>query len=175
MVQSLLYFCTRILNKITMKKTTSIVMMAIAVAMFILTGCKKDNDSAGEDIALGYYVEGDYNGLVSYSVMGQMMNEIDAVVTLEKDVDNTISITLPEIVEGMLSIPEISLSEVVISTTDKVVFTIEETEINTTIDSTNYVGTLNGVVDGDNLSLEYSVKPGAMPMSIDYAFTGEKE
>lgn len=75
----------------------------------------------------------------------------------------------------MLSIPEISLSEVVISTTDKVVFTIEETEINTTIDSTNYVGTLNGVVDGDNLSLEYSVKPGAMPMSIDYVFTGEKE
>ncbi len=150
-------------------------MMAVAVAMFAFTGCKKDNDSAGEDIALGYYVEGDYNGLVSYSVMGEMMNEVESVVTLAKDVDNTISITLPSIGEGMLSIPEISLSEVVISTTDKVVFTIEETEINTTIETTNYVGTVKGVVDGDNLTLDYSIKPGAMPMSIDFAFTGEKE
>lgn len=123
---------------------------------------------------LGYYVRGEYNGTLSYSVAGSQYPSTDAKVILKKDYGNTISITLPAVDGGMMSLPEVALSGVVISTTDNVNFKIEETEINATVGTTNYAGTLSGNIKGSALTLEYSIKPGAMPINIDFVFTGEK-
>ena len=77
------------------------------------------------------------------------------------------------IVFGGYSIPEITLSGIAVSTTDNKVFAIAETEINQTVGTTNYVGTLGGNVDNGKLTLNYALKPGAMPMSITFIFVGE--
>lgn len=123
---------------------------------------------------LGYYVRGEYDGTLSYSVAGSQYPSTDAKVILKKDYGNTISITLPAVDGGMMSLPEVALSGVVISTTDNVNFKIEKTEINATVGTTNYAGTLSGNIKGSALTLEYSIKPGAMPINIDFVFTGEK-
>jgi len=159
-----------------MKKSYSFLIMALAIAMFVLTSCNKEKNKEESPAVtdLTEYVVGLYDGELTYSVSGTPFDTTDCQVRLTKEGDNTVSVVLPSVGEGMFGIPEITLSGVVINTTDNVVFNIEETEINTTIGTTNYVGQLEGVVNGSKLTLDYSLTPGAMPMSIDFIFVGEK-
>lgn len=117
------------------------------------------------------YVAGKYTGIMSYGV--SEMSEVEASIELKAHGDDKIDIVLPQIGEGMMSIPEITLSGIAVSTTDNKVFAIAETEINQTVGTTNYVGTLGGNVDNGKLTLNYALKPGAMPMSITFTFVGE--
>lgn len=123
---------------------------------------------------LGYYVKGSYSGEVSYSVAGANYDPFAASVTLKKGTGNSVTIVLPPVGEGMMSIPEMTVDNVEMTTTDYVVFNIAETEVEQTLNGVNFVGTLKGNVNGKTLTLNYSLKPGAMPMSIDFTFVGEK-
>lgn len=117
-----------------------------------------------------YYVAGKYEGILSYGVME--MDEIEASVELKAKGGDKVDIVVPAIGEGMMSIPEITVADITVSTTDNKLFAIAETEINQTVDNTNYTGTLNGTVDNGTLTLNFTLKPGAMPMSINFTFVG---
>lgn len=122
---------------------------------------------------LGYYVAGKYDGTLNYGV-GEMGDEpVEASVTLKRNGDDKIDIVLPAVGEGMMTIPEIALTDIAISTTDYKVFAIAETEINQTVGTINYVGSITGEVNNGILRLNYSLQPGAMPMSINFTFEGE--
>ena len=122
---------------------------------------------------LGYYVAGKYDGTLNYGV-GEMGDEpVEASVTLKRNGDDKIDIVLPAVGEGMMTIPEIALTDIAISTTDYKVFAIAETEINQTVGTINYVGSITGEVNNGTLKLNYSLQPGAMPMSINFTFEGE--
>lgn len=124
------------------------------------------------------YVAGKYTGIMSYGV--SEMSEVEASVELKAQGDDKISIVLPAIGEGMMSLPEITLKDIAVDRidhaevpTDQRLFIIAETEINQTVGTTNYTGTLGGNVDNGKLTLNYSLKPGAMPMSITFKFVSE--
>ena len=132
--------------------------------MFGFASCTKENKPA-QSVAKTYV------GTLSYGV--SEMTDVEASVELKAHGDDKIDIVLPQIGEGMMSIPEITLNGIAVSTTDNKVFAIAETEINQTVGTTNYVGTLGGYVDNGKLTLNYALKPGAMPMSINFTFVGE--
>ena len=147
-----------------MKSIKTFVMAALAIVMFGFASCTKENKPA-QSVAKTYV------GTLSYGVTE--MTDVEASVELKAQGDDKIDIVLPQIGEGMMSIPEITLSGIAVSTTDQKLFTIAETEINQTVGTTNYVGTLGGNVDNGKLTLNYALKPGAMPMSITFTFVGE--
>ena len=147
-----------------MKSIKTFVMAALAIVMFGFASCTKENKPA-QSIAKTYI------GTLSYGV--SEMTEVEASVELKAESDDKISIVLPAIGEGMMSIPAFTLSGIAVSTTDNKVFAIAETEINQTVGTTNYTGTLGGNVDNGKLTLNYALKPGAMPMSITFTFVGE--
>ena len=145
-----------------MKSIKTFVMAALAIVMFGLASCTKE---PAQSVAKTYV------GTLSYGV--SEMTDVEASVELKAHGDDKIDIVLPKIGEGMMSIPEITLNGIAVSTTDNKVFAIAETEINQTVGTTNYVGTLGGNVDNGKLTLNYALKPGAMPMSITFTFVGE--
>ena len=147
-----------------MRNVKTLLVMALSIVMFGFASCTKENKPA-QSIAKTYV------GTLSYGV--SEMTEVEASVELKAESDDKISIVLPAIGEGMMSIPEITLNGIAVSTTDNKVFAIAETEINQTVGTTNYVGTLGGNVDNGKLTLNYALKPGAMPMSITFTFVGE--
>ncbi len=147
-----------------MKSIKTFVMAALAIVMFGFASCNKEIKPAEEVAKI-------YVGTMTYGV--SEMSEVEASVELKAQGDDKISIVLPAIGEGMMSLPEITLNDIAVSTTDNKVFTIAETEINQTVGTTNYTGTLGGNVDNGKLTLNYALKPGAMPMSITFTFVGE--
>ena len=147
-----------------MKSIKTIVMAVLAIVMFGFASCNKEIKPAEEVAKI-------YVGTMTYGV--SEMSEVEASVELKALGDDKVSIVLPAIGEGMMSIPEITLNDITVSTNDNKVFTIAETEINQTVGTTNYTGTLGGNVDNGKLTLNYALKPGAMPMSINFTFVGE--
>ena len=121
----------------------------------------------------GYYVADKYKGHLTMSVSGQEQGNCDTSIVLSAQENNQVSITLPEIGSGNMSIPETTIENIVVSTTDYKVFTINEQEISFTnpTSGTKYTGTLSGSISESGLQLNYSLKPGAMPMSIVFTFT----
>lgn len=146
-----------------MRNVKSLLVMALSIVMFGFASCTKENKPA-QSIAKTYV------GTLSYGV--SEMTEVEASVELKAESDDKISIVLPAIGEGMMSISAFTLSGIAVSTTDNKVFAIAETEISQTVGSTNYVGTLSGEVNNGQLTLNYALKPGAMPMNINFTFVG---
>ena len=161
-----------------MNKTKTILVMVMTIFILGLASCNKDKNkntptpTPAPDIAAE--VAGTYNGMLTYSVAGTAYDPVETNVTVAKTSENTVSITFPQIGEGMMTIREITVPGITVSTDDHVVYTFSETEINQTVGTTNYVGTLNGEVNGDNITLDWTVTPGAMPMPIVFNFVGKK-
>lgn len=124
--------------------------------------------------SLAYYVAGNYDGTVAYGVGGTDYDPVDATVKLTKSESGKVNIALPEIGSGQMSIPALEINDVEVTTTDNVVFTLVEKEVSLTVGSVTYAGKVSGTYTNDNLTLNYSLKPGAMPMYINFVFTGKK-
>ena len=146
-----------------MKSIKTFVMAALAIVMFGFASCNKEIKPAEEVAKI-------YVGTMTYGV--SEMSEVEASVELKAQGDDKVSIVLPAIGEGMMSIPEITLNDITVSTTDNKVFAIAETEISQTEGTTNYVGTLSGEVNNGQLTLNYTLKPSAMPININFTFVG---
>ena len=124
--------------------------------------------------SLAYYVAGNYKGTVAYSVGSTEYEPVDATVKLTKSESGKVNIALPEIGSGQMSIPALEINDIEVTTTDNVVFTLVEKEVSLTVGSVTYAGKVSGTYTNDNLTLNYSLKPGAMPMYINFVFTGKK-
>ena len=121
-----------------------------------------------------YYVAGNYNGTVIYSVGSTEYDPVAATVKLTKSGSGKVNIVLPEVGSGQMSIPALEISDIEVTTTDKEVFTLVEKEVSLTVGSVTYTGKVSGTYTNDSLTLNYSLKPGAMPMYINFVFTGNK-
>lgn len=120
----------------------------------------------------GYYVAGTYKGSLSMTVSGNDYGSTDTSITLKGESGNKVSIALPAVGSGKMSIPSVTLTDIPLTTSDYQSFSIPSTEVAFTDSEsgTRYAGTLEGRVSGEELHLSYSLKPGAMPMSIDFTF-----
>ena len=119
-----------------------------------------------------YYIADRYQGSLAMSVAGRPMGEpADVTITLEASGKNSVTVKLPAMGEGSMALPALDIANVAVNTSDYNTFTLAETAFEQTVDSLHCTGTVKGTVVGDKLTLNYSVKPGAMPMNIDFVFT----
>lgn len=146
----------------SLKKILTMLFVAV-----LAVACKKEND---EPVNFAKVVEGSYSGSVVMSVGGQEMSSSDATVKLVANSDETLSVVLPKAGEGQMSLPEITVKNVQVSSSDNSTYILKETSISQDI----YTGELSGSIKDGKAEIVYAIKPGAMPMSIDFKFTGTK-
>ncbi len=119
-----------------------------------------------------YYIADRYQGSLVMSVMGKPYGEpADVTITLEASGKNSVTVKLPAMGEGRMALPALDIADVAVNASDYNTFTLAETSFEQTVDSLHCTGTVKGSVADGKLTLNYSVKPGSMPMNIDFVFT----
>lgn len=147
-----------------MKISKNVFVAAVAAFVMSTVGCTKD---VAENIA------GTYDGTVTMSVRGETQGDpTEAKVIIASESENTVSITLPQMGEGRVSIPSFTVTGVAVAENGKV-YNIEKENISVTVESLQITGSLTGNVKNGKLNMSYSLKPGAMPMNIDFTFAGK--
>ena len=115
-------------------------------------------------------VSGTYQGTLTMSVSGTQQGSYDTTIVLQADNDEKVSILFPAIGEGRMSVPEFRVKGVQVNEVSDSKYTLSETAIEFTDDDVKWAGKVSGNVTGNKLHLDYSLQPGAMPMTIDFAF-----
>lgn len=146
-------------------------MLMMALFAFCAVSCSDDD----EPTPVAEVVAGTYNGTVTLSVMGSDQGSYDTELVIVKESDTTVKLTLVGgDGEGSMVLGDIPVSGVNVTTTDNKIYSLTETAIDTLVGDTRYTGTVSGSIEGNVADVIFSVKPGAMPMSINVAFSGTK-
>ena len=145
-------------------------LLAITMMAFYAVSCSNN----GNTIAVSKMVAGEYVGTVTMNVGNTSFDPAEASVKLTADGDATVSIVLPEAGTGKMVIPSITINAVAVSTIDGMTYKLAETPY-TQEGSMSITGNVSGVVKNGNAQITYSAKPGAMPMNINFEFTGSKK
>lgn len=158
-------------------------MMAALTAACLLTpafvSCDKDDD---DDPAVAAAILGTYSGSLGYTVMGYEPGEIEGVYDLKIQKDPTdaddVTVVIPQCSftppipnASAFTIPSLTVSDVDVTAKGDV-YTITEDDFSIEVGGTTYTGKLNGTITGKKANVEYTVRPGRMPMDINFTFTG---
>ena len=148
-----------------MKKTVKTAMIAAMAALTLgLGACSKDY---AKDIAATY------EGTLTMSVGDNPVGDpTEAKVIVAAEAENTVSITLPQAGDGGMGMPSMTVEGISVSKNKKV-YNLSKNDISVSLAGMEITGSLNGTVENDKLNLSYTLKPGSMPMSIDFTFSGK--
>ena len=154
-------------------------VFAVALTALVATGCNKDeeNESDNTPTPVAQAIAKSYDGIVSMTV-GGTSGEAPAQITIAVDGQNSAIVTLPAYGEGQMALMECAVKGVnVTKNGDNYTLTKENFEETLTKgDGTTivYSGSINGTVSGGRLNMTYGIKPGAMPMTINFTFEQEQ-
>lgn len=161
----------------------SIKFISMIVAAFLLmpafVSCDKDDK---DDPVVADSILGTYEGSLSYSVMGYDPGDIEGSYELKiiKDANDADEVTVifpqcsftPPIPQASaFTIPALTVSDVDVTEKGKV-YTISEDDFSIDVNGTTYTGKLSGTIKDKKADVEYTVRPGRMPMDINFTFTG---
>jgi hypothetical protein len=73
-----------------------------------------------------------------------------------------------------MSLPEMTISGISVSG-ENGIYTLNETAIDQVVNETTYTGSISGAIAGKEATLTISLKPGAMPMSINCIYVGTRQ
>ena len=121
-------------------------------------------------------LDGEYTGKLVMTV-GKPGEPMDATFTIKDHKNNTLTIISPEFTAmGSMKMPALELKNVKVEETAEGMFNLNAAAFKIDaggMEMINQKG-LTGTVKDGKLSLAFDIKPGAMPMSIDFTFEGEK-
>lgn len=157
-----------------MKKKRNFIMALAAILALGAVSCDKDDE---KDDSLSPNVEavvGSYNGILIESINGENRDTTEATIVITADGNENVRVVLPAFGEGGMALMECAVGQVAVNK-DGNSYTIVKENYEQTLtkpDGSNivYTGSISGQVTDGRLSLEYNVKPGAMPMSIHFSF-----
>ena len=118
-------------------------------------------------------VVGSYDGATLLSVMKSASGAYLGAIEINAQEDGKFTIVTPEVGEGMMGMPALTIKDVVIKSTGANEYSIEHEKF-TLNDKFVFTNGLNGTLKDSKLSLEYSIKPGEMPFPIEFIFTMDK-
>lgn len=148
----------------------SLNLMAI-VAIVLLAACKNNDDNK----SAANQVEGVYTGIF---VSGVKMptDTVESSVKLTAQTDNRLTVMLPKGKQGgKMSMPEIELKNVIVEQINDSTFNLSIDKIDVPANNINFTGNLNQAkVQGNDILLKYSLKPGEMPVAIECVFKGKR-
>ena len=157
-------------------------MSALAALLMFLpafVSCDKDDDK--DDPTVAAAILGTYTGSLDYSVMGYEPGNIGGEYDLKIMKDPTdaddVMVVLPQctftppIGDTAFTIPSLAIDDV--DVTEKGGrYTISEDDFSVKVGDVVYTGRLTGTIEGKSVKAEYIVRPGRMPMDINFTFTG---
>ncbi len=158
----------------------------MAILCFIMpafVSCDKDDDEPkGDDPASVEAILGTYSGSLGYSVMNFDPGNIEGTYDLKimkdpTDADDVVvvlpqcSFTPPIPQSSAFTIPSLTLDDVDVKVNGNV-YTISEDDFSIDLEGTTYTGKLLGTITGKNAKIEYTLRPGRMPMDINFTFEG---
>ena len=157
-------------------------MMSVLAALFMLlpafVSCDKDDDNP----AVADSILGAYSGSLGYNVMGFDPGTIEGTYELKimKDAsdDDDVTVVIPQCSftppipnAGAFTIPSLTVNDV--DVTEKGgKYSLSEDDFALQVGDVTYTGKLSGTVEGRNIKVDYVVRPGKMPMDINFTFTG---
>lgn len=165
-----------------MKITRILSMLALAfLLMPAFVSCDKEDEDKGEP-ALADAIVGSYTGSIGYSVMGFIPGDIEGEYELKivknPNVDDEVTVVLPQCSftppipqSSTFTIPALTIAEVDVTAKGNVYY-ISEDDISLEDNGTVYSCKLSGKIVGKNAEIEYTVRPGSMPMDIVFTFKG---
>ncbi len=69
------------------------------------------------------------------------------------------------------TIPSLTIRDVDVTAKGNT-YTISEDDFKLTVGETTYTGNISGTIAGKNAKVEYTLRPGSMPMDINFTFEG---
>ena len=160
-----------------MKKIKTMMAMMLAVVGMCVTfsACSDDGD---EKIApAADYVAGSYISNLDITVMGQTTTYENVEAKVEKVDANTINVMLPAAGEGAMALPALPVNTIKVSGSDGTyTFAVEAYKGTVVVnDATKeYTVTLQGTFANNQLTLNYQLQYGNMPMAMIGRFVATK-
>lgn len=166
-------------------------MMTVLAALFMLlpafVSCDKDDKepqdpNGGEQTIDVNKIIGTYTGSLDYSVAQYEPGNIEGSYELKlmKDANDAddVTVVLPECSftppipqASTFTIPSLTIDDV--DVTEKGgKYTISEDDFSVKVGEVAYTGKISGTVEGKNINVNYVVRPGRMPMDINFTFQG---
>lgn len=163
-------------------KTNKIMTVLAALLMLLpaFVSCDKDDDK--DDPTVAAAILGTYNGSLDYSVMGYEPGNIEGRFDLKivKDANDADDVTVvvpqcsftpPIPNSSAFTIPSLTITDVDVTEKDGR-YSLSEDDFAIQVGDVTYTGKLSGTVEGGNIKVDYVVRPGKMPMDINFTFTG---
>ena len=151
-------------------KTMMAMMLALVSMCVAFSSCSSDD---GNSTPAAKEIAGTYTGSLDMTVQGNTTTTEAQTLKIEAVDDATVKVTLPEYGSGHMAMPALEIPDVKVTGSDGAyAFAQESYSIN--INGKAYTGALQGTFKGNTLTVNYTVKPGAMPMSIIFKFVSNR-
>lgn len=152
---------------------------ALCVLMPAFTSCDKDNDDDDEVVVGPNNVTGTWVGTLAAKVGNvdcEMPGMYEVSILKEPSENDEVQVVIPETSfkypgsERVSTIPSFTIPEVDVKKSG-VGYIISEDDYTVTLNGVKYTGRIQGKI-GASAEITFTVKPGAMPMDINYTFKG---
>lgn len=151
----------------------ALVLAAVSLCM-VTTACSDDDDDNTKAQPAAKSVEGTYKGDMACSVMGQESIFENMTFTVTATDDATVEVAISEFGEAPMAVPAITVEGVKVTGVDGIYVLAETTANGTTSDGKAYTIVLKGGFANNTISVDFSLKYGAMPMAMICAFSSAK-
>lgn len=154
-------------------------MMGLALlASTAITACGNDDKPEISDAA---HVAGTYAGTANVNVMGTDCGDMTFDVVIAEEEDGTATVTLPQCsftppIQGAteLTITAVPVHGVKVTESGNA-YTVSIDAYTETINNVTYTGKIEGKIIGKNADIQYVIRPGRMPMDINFDFKGMRK
>lgn len=157
----------------TMKKMM-VMMMAVLCVGMMMTSCSNEEEETQHGAA--EMIAGSYTSNMTTTVMGQEVSFEDITMKLIKKDESTVDLQISGYGTPPMAVPSITIPNLKVTGTNNN-YKIAETEFKGTSAETQktYSGTINGSFVNNTLTINYSLKYGAMPMAMINKFVAQKK
>lgn len=148
-------------------KTMMAMMLALVSMCVAFSSCSSDDDPVA--VAASKEIAGTYTGSLDMTVMGTASTYDNLTMKIEAVDDATVKVTLPACGEGMMALPALEVPAVKASGSNGAYAFSQENYAGTiTVNGAEkkYTVTLHGTLKDKNLTVNYSVQYGKMPMPM---------
>lgn len=154
--------------------------LAIAAIALCTVSCDDDDDPVKDEVvAPAELVAGNYEGTIQMGV-GKPGEPVAANVQLKAQSNGKLTVVLPQVGEGKMTMPSVTLTDVAINKVADNEYTVSKEAFSLVVNEmplSNKKG-LNGTIKAGVFSLNYDLTPGAMAdmdMAISFTYKGEKK
>lgn len=153
-------------------KTILATLLLLAGFTTVMTSCSDDKDEPQTPAAKS--VAGTYTNNMTCSVNGSESVFENLTFKINATDDATVDVVIPSFGNPPMQLPEMTLSGIKVSGTDGT-YTLAQTQINTTgANGKAITGNIKGSFMNNTLTLNFTLKYGAMPFDIICTFTAPR-